>query len=414
MNPSAPDWIKKFLNLYKQEQLIDSYKDNCDFYYQLVSCGFIYGLSVHAVTDESVSNLELTKEEYTKVNLFHALLYTYFNEKDGSLTDAVEAITRFYKKLDKGKTGIFHKLSLSQSKFNLLEGILSGRLQQTNLELKKNAASLLTHALLYVDVISFASFLKEDRNIKVVAKELESEVITFCFLALKSKLKKSKYDLLIIDMFESSSQQLTHFSNNNSEITLEHMRSASKRSFLEKKYILDLCCLAVWDDFEMDSKEFLYLRNLTDMLQMDQNDLSRSLNDLNQFSEENTSSIKLFEYSHPVKQFYKQSTATVKLLIMRNQKRLLKELNESKELLILLGQSTLRDLNKDEKDKVREQLLDVCKSIPSLTIFLLPGGTVLLPLLVKFIPKLLPSAFDDNRIEVKKSSQNISLDDRKK
>ena len=87
---------------------------------------------------------------------------------------------------------------------------------------------------------------------------------------------------------------------------------------------------------------------------------------------------------------------------MRNQKRLLKELNESRELLILLGQSTLRDLNHEEKGKVKEQLLDVCKSIPSLTIFLLPGGTVLLPLLVKFIPKLLPSAFDDNRIEVKK------------
>ena len=36
---------------------------------------------------------------------------------------------------------------------------------------------------------------------------------------------------------------------------------------------------------------------------------------------------------------------------------------------------------------------------PSLAIFILPGGALLLPLVVKFIPKLLPSAFDDNRIE---------------
>jgi len=67
--------------------------------------------------------------------------------------------------------------------------------------------------------------------------------------------------------------------------------------------------------------------------------------------------------------------------------------------MILLGQSALRDLNPEEKSKVKQQLLDVCKTIPSLTIFLLPGGTILLPLLVKFIPKLLPSSFQDNIID---------------
>jgi len=67
-------------------------------------------------------------------------------------------------------------------------------------------------------------------------------------------------------------------------------------------------------------------------------------------------------------------------------------------LVVLLGQSTLRDLSADEKTKVKGQLLDICKTIPSLTIFLLPGGSVLMPLLVKFIPKLLPSAFQENRI----------------
>ena len=84
---------------------------------------------------------------------------------------------------------------------------------------------------------------------------------------------------------------------------------------------------------------------------------------------------------------------------MRNKKRLLKELSESGELLVLLGQSTLRELDAKEKDKVKEQLLDMFKSIPSLTIFLLPGGSLLLPLFIKFIPKLLPSAFNENRID---------------
>jgi hypothetical protein len=89
----------------------------------------------------------------------------------------------------------------------------------------------------------------------------------------------------------------------------------------------------------------------------------------------------------------------VSKLISRNSKRLYKELKESKELVKLISQSTKRDLNEEEQKKVQEQLLDLFKSIPSLAIFMLPGGALLLPLFIKFIPKLLPSAFDENRIE---------------
>ena len=56
--------------------------------------------------------------------------------------------------------------------------------------------------------------------------------------------------------------------------------------------------------------------------------------------------------------------------------------------------------SKAEKKRVKTQLLDICKSVPSLAIFMLPGGGVLLPLLIKFIPELLPSAFNDNRIDL--------------
>ena len=89
----------------------------------------------------------------------------------------------------------------------------------------------------------------------------------------------------------------------------------------------------------------------------------------------------------------------VKKLITRNSKRLYNELKDSKELMVLLTQSTTRDLTGEEQKKVQEQLLDIFKSIPSLAIFMLPGGALLLPLVVKFIPKLLPSAFDENRID---------------
>ncbi len=80
-------------------------------------------------------------------------------------------------------------------------------------------------------------------------------------------------------------------------------------------------------------------------------------------------------------------------LLEKNKKSLLKEIEESKELIFLLKESSQRKLNIEEKEKVKEQLFDICKSIPAFTVFMLPGGAILLPLLIKFIPKLLPSAF---------------------
>ena len=80
-------------------------------------------------------------------------------------------------------------------------------------------------------------------------------------------------------------------------------------------------------------------------------------------------------------------------LLEKNKNSLLKEIQESKELVVLLKESASRKLNEEEKSKVKEQLLDICKSIPAFAVFMLPGGALLLPLLIKIIPKLLPSAF---------------------
>ena len=48
---------------------------------------------------------------------------------------------------------------------------------------------------------------------------------------------------------------------------------------------------------------------------------------------------------------------------------------------------------------MKTQFKDLAKSIPALTVFMLPGGAVLMPLLLKLIPGLIPSAFKENTID---------------
>lgn len=90
----------------------------------------------------------------------------------------------------------------------------------------------------------------------------------------------------------------------------------------------------------------------------------------------------------------------IKESIYKNKKRLAKEIRESKELFSLLTKSTHKKLTSEEKKKVKEQLLDICKSVPALAVFLLPGGAILLPLLIKLIPDILPSAFREDSIDI--------------
>jgi hypothetical protein len=257
-----------------------------------------------------------------------------------------------------------------------------------------------------LDVLSYKHWQKDPNSVKKYYRQQETIILTACFYTLKSKKKKTKYDKLLIELFETSSEYIIDESEGGSATFLDSLNYLDNdEDSLEKKYILDLCCLTVWEDLKLDYSEQQFLQQLLVTLNLPEAELQKSLSDLATFSKKYTEKILLFEYSNPVKQFYKQSAATVKLLIIRNKDRLARELEESGELVVLLGQSTLRDLSSEEKTKVKEQLLDVCKTIPSLTIFLLPGGTVLLPLLVKFIPKLLPSSFQENRIEIDKKKK---------
>jgi hypothetical protein len=92
-----------------------------------------------------------------------------------------------------------------------------------------------------------------------------------------------------------------------------------------------------------------------------------------------------------------QTIDEIKELLHKNKLRLYQELSQSKETMHLVRKSMNAKLNEEEKEKIKVQLLDICKSIPALAVFLLPGGALLLPLLIKLIPDILPSSFrEDN------------------
>lgn len=108
--------------------------------------------------------------------------------------------------------------------------------------------------------------------------------------------------------------------------------------------------------------------------------------------------IEFLRNNDRAKQFQDFINNIVLSLVRKNLDNIIKEIKETKELSELLFKATSSPLSKEEKQKVQMQLIDIARSIPALAIFALPGGGLLLPVLIKLLPfNILPSAFQDNR-----------------
>ena len=389
MNPSSAGWIKKLLKEIGKNDLFLKY-DEASFYDTLRSCGFIYGTNLDVVS-QVIPKKDLTEEELCKTNLCLALNYTHANSNCD--VPFIDSVIRFYSDIDEIKTSFFRDLLGEKHSSVQLEKIIHRRIQIDANVLTKNFNYFIINALLFVDVLAYKTYLQNFKISTDYLKFMEASITSISLDVLNSKETKNQYDDSLIKLFESSLryQENSHLNYQNA---IKNINTE-----LEKYYILDLACMATWSDQMIDVEEQHFLEKLGQDLNLSISKTYQSIKAVNQFYTVNKDNIALLSSKNVVQSFYNNSSKMVNKLITRNSKRLYQELKDSKELMVLLSQSTVRDLNKDEQKKVQEQLLDIFKSIPSLAIFLLPGGALLLPLVVKFIPKLLPSAFDENRIE---------------
>jgi len=389
MNPSLAGWIKKLLKeIEKNNRFLE--QDTVSFYKALRSCGFIYGSNINVVS-EVVPKKDFTQSELCKTNLCLALYYTH--TKCESQVPFIDSVIEFYSDINPIKNSFFQDLLGENKSSDQLEKIIHKRIQIDANVLTKNFNYFIINALLYVDILAYKAYLKQDNISTEYLKKMEASIASISLDVLNSKEEKNQYDESVIKLFESS---LRYQQN----VQLDYKRAIKNvNTNLEKYYILDLACMATWSDKIIDAEEQHFLEKLGQDLKLKTQKTHESIAAVNQFYTINKDSIALLSSKNIAQSFYNNSSKMVNKLITRNSKRLYQELLDSKELMVLLSQSTIRDLNKEEQKKVQEQLLDIFKSIPSLAIFLLPGGALLLPLVVKFIPKLLPSAFDENRID---------------
>ncbi len=393
INPSANGWIDKYF--VEQKSLFDqAVMDDLSFYKSIRQTGFIYGHIISIHSSPSIDISQWKSDEISKVALLTTLYDVYqFCKKESNSDDFIKKVVAFYKEMTPSNFDFIRKI-ISSSTSSKLETLINERVQTNKDIISKNFSHIVTNALLFVDVLAFQQYLLKGEIPEKYLKRMEETIMSIVSLSLKIKTVKSQHDDLLIKLFEAS-VRYTKFSKVNirnlDELPLDYFSNN-----LEKYYLLDLAGITLWNDGKVENDEVYFLHKLAEAMAISDDFVNESVWTTNEFITVHKKEIQYFNYSNPVKHFYDQTTTGVQVLIKRNQKRLTKEISESKELMQLLAKSTQKDLSSEEKKKVKKQLLDICKSIPSLTIFLLPGGGLLLPILIKFIPQLLPSAFNEN------------------
>lgn len=393
MNPSKTNWITKYFS--ETATTYQNQVDEVELYRLIRKSGFIYGFTT-SVPFKEIPQAKWDSEEKSKIILLHSLFKTFVSTTNSSDIDLFFKKTKaFYDVIANFKANSFFSYILPAPSGikQSLEKIIDQRVQSASNVLEKSFSHSLTNALLFIDVVSFKRYLLNEAQVLEYFKQLEKTIINLVYIAYNEKSSLSKYDEIIKKIFENS---LRFSSKELASTTIDEINFDVFTTYFGRNYILDITNMILWRDEVLDEKEILFLNTVGENLKLTAENIIESSISIEYFIQVNKADIPYFQFAHPIKKFYKHTSSSIVLLLERNKNILSKELKNNKDLVYLLAKSTHKNLDVKERKQIKKQLIELCKTIPSLTIFVLPGGSLLLPLLIKMIPQILPSTFNEN------------------
>jgi hypothetical protein len=164
-----------------------------------------------------------------------------------------------------------------------------------------------------------------------------------------------------------------------------------------RRFMLTQVLLAALMDGDIEPGEFAFVERLARATGVDGQGLAQVEADVAAFYSGNKDALAALRRAETPEGLPHALTTRLEAAVLDNLDRLLQEIRETRELAELLAKAAAGSgLTKSEKVKIREQLIDLAKTIPALAIFAAPGGMLLLPILIKLLPfNLLPSSFVD-------------------
>ncbi len=413
-SPGSKNWILKYFqlvenNVFSIESISENHQKESAFNSLASKTGLIYGIPSSFIYFTNVSSDTYTNEEKLKLLLFEALLFSYLQGLKEPFDKKlfIQSLKSFYSENEESKW--FDKV-FKTSEVEQLEVTLSSRILIDTPIFESNYwLNYLSNCFVFLDVILFQEFLQK-KTISLNSKY--SSYVTYVmkgiiYMAYAENKIESKEQRLLANFLsftqleKNSKLQIETFINNG--ISKSDFNLTKIDNPLLLGIIFELGLLIAHKSLATFTSERKSLYDFGDFLGLSAQEINES---------EIRSNLFLLEKQEESSPFYFESRSSLAFqgfsnrwirILGRNKDKLISELKESKELVALIQKSTTKELTKEEKEMVKNQFIDILKSVPSIGIFLLPGGALLLPLILKIVPDLLPSSFKENQVDQEKN-----------
>ena len=426
IDPTEKYWIEKYIEIRSEFDFLNGIPTKLDFqqklYKYLQPLGIIYGHPIDLPAELNIDTGDWPVKQKLEVIFYESLLASFLlkNNLKGSTEDLKSVsiqILKFYDKLDLNLSKKSFFESKAKSDFETLERVFKKRVN-VKAEWNNNFWQGFFHnILLFVDVITFIEYLNNpdlsDEDLLNYEKNTHVQIIhmlsTILDINKETKDINVKYfhyfvESTILDKEEKKQAMKWHLKS----FDKEFKSSYDKSSWLKRKYILDLAVLSVWADHSVSLLEEEMLDTLVSRLQLDNIDLEASGFAVESFVLDNWNKVHFLQQKQSFLVLSKRITERMKKISAKYSSIIKQEIAEDKELVRLLKLSQERPLSPDEKDKVRRQLVDVLKSIPTFLMLAMPMAFLTVPILMRIIPKeLFPSSFNPNALSVSRRNRII-------
>jgi hypothetical protein len=413
MRPSEKGWLKEYLDFRKDLLANISHTAQKGSHpehslYRIVQpTGLMYGQTVTAM--DLPNHASWNEKDKMKVLLAESLISSsllFNNSTIKSADDMSGVIVRTLENIGNFYNNIFPELSTpakslfgkKKTPLEVAEKILDKRIERTS-EFQGNFWTYFFHnSLLFLDVFIFGQWIHTNAD-KIVAdffryerEELRFSVVKVIAAASHANKEVVYEEKRLLDFFlhstdlssEKRKEALKIFEKG---IEIDEIHLPAENSWILKKFFLEMAVLTIWADKRVEQGELDFLKRFSAHLGFGEEDLENSLIAIEGFVLEHWEQLGHLQNKQDYNMVSEQFIKRVARIAEKNKGRLMKELQESEEMMALLKKARSNELTLEEKEKMRTELIAILKTVPTFVIISLPQKFLTLPILLKILPR---------------------------
>lgn len=396
------------------KELLCKYETDDEFvHFYIHSSGLFYGhINNHLLSKFSTMNTWSVADHY-KVALIEGMFGAYIfrhkhdflqsHDKSIFIEKALQKIFEFYVVFTiKESYYARRKPRFSYRKHSQifeLEKIINFRVNTPTMLNKGFWKGLHFNVFSYLDILFFLKWLRGDYLFDK-QKEIKTTILRAMISASFVDEKESKQDNTIIHYFIASGnvtadveKELEHDIAQKLPVNSIHINSNFPP--LIRMLMYEHALIVLLNNAIEIQEKHQFLSQLAELCNLSEDETDYSTMLVENFIVHNTKHILYLRQRFRFDFITNNFASRFSTFFTKNKAKITTELQESKELMELLWKAKNEKLSDEEREKVKKQSIDLLRTIPSLAIFMIPGGSIVLPLLLKIIPEeiLIPSSF---------------------